>query len=294
MKLSSMNTENLGGTGTASRLSSTSAGDPAVRHLTATTTSTAHTGDPGGSASSGPSTVLDGISATGTNSGLMPNGFCEEMVQFCNSNEEALIAEKLVVVGDAAVGKTSLISRYCFDKFDINTTTTVGVDFIRQRYKILGRDSFEICIWDTAGQERFKSMLPFFARGAGAIVLAFDLTSRVSFENVRFWLTFTAPAAQRESIVVLAGLKCDSPGRLVSKEEAKHVAASLGSHYFECSSKENINVHVMFDSVARMLFNQAIKLRHQNALASGGVSSPHSSSIIRPTGSESTKGKCCH
>uniref|UniRef100_A0A673BU14 RAB34, member RAS oncogene family b n=1 Tax=Sphaeramia orbicularis TaxID=375764 RepID=A0A673BU14_9TELE len=91
---------------------------------------------------------------------------------------------KVIVVGDVAVGKTCLISRFCKGEFDKNYKATIGVDFEMERFEVLGVP-FSLQLWDTAGQERFKCIASTYYRGAQAIIVVFDLSSVGSLAHAR-------------------------------------------------------------------------------------------------------------
>lgn len=87
------------------------------------------------------------------------------------------IRYKLVILGDVAVGKTSLISRIIENKFTDKYEPSIGVDFASKsiNYK---EKSFKTQIWDTAGQEKYRSLIPSYIRGANLVIIVFDLTSK--------------------------------------------------------------------------------------------------------------------
>lgn len=88
---------------------------------------------------------------------------------------------KIVVVGQSASGKSSLIFRFTDDMFNENYMATIGVDFKFRTLKIQN-EMYKLMLWDTAGQERYNSITKTFYKGAKAVVLVFDLTSKESFE----------------------------------------------------------------------------------------------------------------
>ena len=93
---------------------------------------------------------------------------------------------KIVVIGDAAVGKSALLLRFTEDSYADDYTSTIGVDFSTRLVRIDGK----VCkleIWDTAGQERFSTITANYYRGAQGILLVYDLTSRESYDHARAW-----------------------------------------------------------------------------------------------------------
>lgn len=102
-----------------------------------------------------------------------------------------------VVVGDGAVGKTSLICRYCEGKFDTARVQTVGVEFQTQTVD-LPQGTVKLCIWDVAGQDRFEVMRAGFYRGSRASALVYDVTLQETFENLSRWREEILKAVQQQ------------------------------------------------------------------------------------------------
>lgn len=93
---------------------------------------------------------------------------------------------KVLIIGNAGVGKTATIFRYCDNNFVSGYVSTVGIDF---KVKTVSRQEkkVKLQIWDTAGQERFRSITHAYYRGAMGFLLMFDLTNEDSFTSVREW-----------------------------------------------------------------------------------------------------------
>uniref|UniRef100_A0A7N0UIF4 Uncharacterized protein n=1 Tax=Kalanchoe fedtschenkoi TaxID=63787 RepID=A0A7N0UIF4_KALFE len=94
---------------------------------------------------------------------------------------------KIVVIGDSAVGKSNLLSRFARDEFDPNSKATIGVEFQTQVVIIDGKE-VKAQIWDTAGQERFRAVTSAYYRGAVGALVVYDITRRTTFESVKRWL----------------------------------------------------------------------------------------------------------
>lgn len=166
---------------------------------------------------------------------------------------------KLLLLGDGAVGKSSLLLRYCEDKFDHKHILTIGVDFKSKIVKI-GHETVRLQIWDTAGQERFRNITPVYFRSAMGVILVFDVTSQQSFENVSFWLESLALHAGNDISKIIVGNKVDLvDARQVSKRRAEALAAKHGLEYFEASALSNIGVQEIFEKVARDIRQKHIK-----------------------------------
>lgn len=157
---------------------------------------------------------------------------------------------KVVLIGDAGTGKTSLLARWADDRFDPEQRSTIGVAFRLVDY---AADSgcVKMQVWDTAGQETFRATSPLYCRNAHAAMIVFDVAGRSSFESVRDWLQILQQGSEDAGFVVV-GNKCDRADREVSCEEATALADELGCEYFETSATENRAVGDAFAAVAEL------------------------------------------
>ncbi|KAF2610822.1 hypothetical protein F2Q70_00008222 [Brassica cretica] len=94
---------------------------------------------------------------------------------------------KIVIIGDSAVGKSNLLSRYARNEFNAHSKATIGVEFQTQSMEIEGKD-VKAQIWDTAGQERFRAVTSAYYRGAVGALVVYDISRRSTFESVARWL----------------------------------------------------------------------------------------------------------
>ncbi|KAF4369570.1 hypothetical protein F8388_019439 [Cannabis sativa] len=94
---------------------------------------------------------------------------------------------KIVLIGDSAVGKSNLLSRFATNQFDPTSKATIGVEFQTQVVDIDGKE-IKAQIWDTAGQECFKAVTSAYYRGAVGALVLYDITRKSTFESVKRWL----------------------------------------------------------------------------------------------------------
>jgi len=94
---------------------------------------------------------------------------------------------KVIIVGDSGVGKTNLLTKYCDNEFEDAYVATIGIDFKLKMVK-LGHTNIKLQIWDTAGQERFRNITQTYFRGANAIILAYEINNRKSFNSINTWI----------------------------------------------------------------------------------------------------------
>ena len=151
---------------------------------------------------------------------------------------------KVVVIGDTAVGKTSISARFVKDEFHEFSESTIGAAFLT---KTINDTKFEI--WDTAGQERYRSLTPMYYRGAGASLIVFDITDKNSFDNAKSWIKEIQEKARENCIIILVGNKCDLDNRVISYDIANQYAEDNGIFYIETSAKNNINIENVFEII---------------------------------------------
>ena len=123
------------------------------------------------------------------------------------------------MLGDQAVGKSSLLKMYAEKKFEANHLATLGLDFVSKTYTPPSGQEMQVKIWDTAGQERFRTLTLSFYKQAQGVVLCFDVTNQKSFDNVRMWFEQIESHADAGIAKILVGNKIDlADERKISKE----------------------------------------------------------------------------
>ena len=143
---------------------------------------------------------------------------------------------KVVIIGDATVGKSCLLLRFFDKRFRADHSATIGVEF---GCKLVERDGFRFKVhgWDTAGQELYRSVTRSYYRSAAVVLMVFDVTNRQSFENLHSWMEEVRSSTSSSAILTLVANKVDLPSRrCVSKEEAETFASNIGALYFETSA----------------------------------------------------------
>merc|ERR1719197_1838912 len=163
---------------------------------------------------------------------------------------------KLVFLGEQAVGKTSVITRFMYDTFDNNYQATIGIDFLSKTMYLEDR-TVRLQLWDTAGQERFRSLIPSYIRDSSVAVVVYDITNRASFLNTSKWIEDVRNERGNDVIIVLVGNKTDlSDRRQVSIEEGEDKANKEGIMFIESSAKMSHNIKQLFRQLAQALPGQ--------------------------------------
>jgi Ras-related protein Rab-1A len=159
-------------------------------------------------------------------------------------------------LGDAGVGKSSIILRYTKNEFNSQMVSSIGVDF-KTKDIIVNNKKVKLQLWDTAGHERFRTITTSYYRGAHGIATVFDLTNRESFEHVEKWLEEINKYAKENVMRFLIGNKSDLVNeRQVSYEEVRALANKLNIYYVETSAKNNINVSDFFQIATKDYLNK--------------------------------------
>ncbi|EER06929.1 Rab5, putative [Perkinsus marinus ATCC 50983] len=145
---------------------------------------------------------------------------------------------KLVLLGDASVGKTSLVQRFVHNSFEDTVQTTIGAAFSTQDLLVPGSNrSIKFEIWDTAGQERFRSLAPMYYRNASCAIVVYDQTSMASFVRAQDWVKQLSMVNNPDIVVALAANKMDVADREVPLATAREYAMTHGLVFCETSAK---------------------------------------------------------
>ena len=153
---------------------------------------------------------------------------------------------RVCLLGDAAVGKTSLLTRFCDDSFKENYNNTIGVDFRMVTLKFKNIIS-KLHIWDTAGQERFRSLALNYLNNSHGFIFVYDITNKQSFNNVINWINLAFEKNKNSIVNFLVGNKNDKEEeRAVTKEEGENLAKEKKLLFLETSAKKDNNVQKLF------------------------------------------------
>ena len=160
---------------------------------------------------------------------------------------------KVVLLGESAVGKSSLVLRFVKREFHEYQESTIGAAFLTQTVQI-DDTTVKFEIWDTAGQERYHSLAPMYYRGAQAALIVYDITSKDSFIKAQNWVRELQRQASTNIVIALVGNKLDLANkRAVENNEAKMFADENNLLFMETSAKTAINVVEVFTAIATRL-----------------------------------------
>jgi small GTP-binding protein len=164
-------------------------------------------------------------------------------------NNKNKLSFKVVVLGDSAVGKSSIVTRYVNKQFHEFQEPTIGAAFLTSKLD-LEENQIKLDIWDTAGQERYRSLAPMYYRGAQAAIVVYDITNRSSFDGAINWIE-ELKKMTTHSLIFLIGNKSDLEDiREVDSDMVSNYARNNKCDFFETSAKSSLNVDMVFQKIA--------------------------------------------
>ena len=201
---------------------------------------------------------------------------------------------KIIIIGDSAVGKTSLVHQGVFEKFNPNYQSTVGLDFSTMYLKI-EQKIIKLQIWDTCGQEAYRSLIKNFYRNASLALMVYSIDNKESFADIDLWIKELKSCSNPDSKMFLIGNKNDLENRQVTTEKGKNFAKSYGFvGFLETSAKTGFNAREIFIKSAQILYND-YKNYESNLQSSDSFSSyVKSESSRRIRKKESKSAGCCY
>ena len=154
-------------------------------------------------------------------------------------SDENLMEAKAILIGEVAVGKTSLINISIGMKFNSSEKTTISSNFVKKKIEI-NSQKYIIYLWDTAGQEKLKAMTKLFFKGADIVIFVYDITSKKSFESLKDWIKEVEDNLDNQHVCGIAGNKKDLfLQEEVNEELGRKYANSLGMKFKLTSAKDD-------------------------------------------------------
>ena len=177
-------------------------------------------------------------------------------------------SEKIILLGQSAVGKTNLIIRFTENKFYAEFISTAGFDY---KSKIISlnnsKKNLKLFLYDTAGQERYEALCKSLYKKVDGIILVYDITSRESFDYIPKWVKEIKQYNENFSIMLIGNKIDDEENRIISFEEGKKFADDNNMVFFETSAKNGDNVNKAFIYYGNKLIENLIERKANISLS---------------------------
>ena len=175
---------------------------------------------------------------------------------------------KLILIGDASVGKTNILNKYLKNEFDPNSKSTLGVELGTKNVKIDNK-IIKVQIWDTAGQERYKAITSTYYKGAKGAIIVYDITRKLTFDNIDKWIADLKINGDENIMIFLVGNKSDlNDNREVSKDEGINKSEKYNVPFLETSALQGDNISRVFEELIQSVYvNNSEELLEENKKA---------------------------
>lgn len=165
-----------------------------------------------------------------------------------NKRPKADCSIRFIVIGEKAVGKTSLIQRYVNNKFSGQNLPTLGVDQ-SSKIIVINDKNIKLIINDTAGAEQFQSLTHNYYKNADIVLCVYDVSDRSSFQQVNKWVDSIEEKGRTDALKVMIGNKIDL-AKQITTQEGQDQASKCGFEFIECSAFNGHNVDEVFRTAA--------------------------------------------
>ncbi|KAI4120330.1 MAG: hypothetical protein LQ338_007094 [Usnochroma carphineum] len=210
------------------------------------------------------------------------------------ANDEYDFLFKVVLIGDSGVGKSNLLSRFTRNEFNLDSKSTIGVEFATRSIQVDAK-TIKAQIWDTAGQERYRAITSAYYRGAVGALLVYDISKHQTYENVQRWLKELRDHADANIVIMLVGNKSDLKHlRAVPTEEAKQFASENNLSFIETSALDASNVELAFQNILTEIYRIVSSKALDNGEAGQNPNLDRKVlEISKSADTEQKSGKCC-
>ena len=174
---------------------------------------------------------------------------------------------KVVLLGEAGVGKTSIISQFIDESFQEDIQSSTGGTYSSKTFVIGNKQLLDFEIWDTAGQERYRSLTTMYYKDANAAILVYDITLQKSFDEIKtYWANQVKETSSNDIILVVCGNKSDLiKDEEVDEEKAREFANEIGALFFLTSAKNASGINDVFIQIAKKhTGNDNVRIKEKN------------------------------
>ena len=160
-----------------------------------------------------------------------------------SKNNKEILSFKVITLGESGVGKTSIIERFLYNKFDDNCLSTIGLSFSYKDITLKNKEKIQIKLIDTGGQEKFRALAKSYFKNADGVLFVYAKDNQNSFDNIRDWIIlFNENHNGKEGIPqYLVETKSDLD-RVVDENRAQEFAKENNMKWISTSSKDNNSI----------------------------------------------------
>ena len=211
-----------------------------------------------------------------------------------DEDENEYMTCKVVLLGEAGVGKTSIISRYVTNSFSDVLMSTTGASYATKKIEFDDEHKIKFQIWDTAGQERFRSLAKIFYQNATVAVLVYDITRRESFDRLKdFWIKELKENASSDIILAIAGNKSDNyENEVVTLKEGKDLAQKINAIFKSTSAMLSHGIEELFKAIGEKFINPSLNT-NEPTMNSKEMKFRQNIKIKKGKKEKEGKKKCC-
>lgn len=172
---------------------------------------------------------------------------------------------KIITLGNAGVGKTSILRRFLSNTFEDNSLSTIGMEFSSKKINLKDNSQISLRLLDTSGQERYQSLALNYFKNANGVLFVFALNNVESFKNLNKWIQLFKDNSKSNIPKYLVGTKSDLSTE-IDQNEIEDFSKTTNMKYYQTSSKENQNINELFEDIGEELYSI-----YNNSAASKGI-----------------------
>jgi small GTP-binding protein len=178
-------------------------------------------------------------------------------------------AVKVVLLGEAGVGKTSIIHQFTYHQFDPDCISSISAQFISKTIEYQGFGTIKYDIWDTAGQERYRSMAKIFYKDAKVVIFVYDITSEQTFEGMKdYWYSQIKINCEKDAILAVVANKNDLYNdQKISDEVGQKFADEIGAIFQATSALSDSGIKKLFIHIGKKLIDPSYDYKAKDANA---------------------------
>ena len=164
---------------------------------------------------------------------------------------------KVVLLGEAGVGKTSIIHQFAYHQFDPECLSSISATFISKTLNYEGYGPIKYDIWDTAGQERYRSIARIFYKDAKVIIFVYDITNEASFDGIKdYWYEQIKINCEQNAILAVVANKNDLYSEQhVLDEVGQKFADEIDGIFQSTSALSDIGINKLFENIGKKIID---------------------------------------